>query len=79
MKSLHTGKAMNLALWSLFFKVLEEGSFSRVADQRGIDRTQVSRMITTLEDEIGHELLVRNGPKIQPTQIALEARQHIEP
>ena len=78
MKSLHTGKAMNLALWSLFFKVLEEGSFSRVADQRGIDRTQVSRMITTLEDEIGHELLVRNGPKIQPTQIALEA-QHIEP
>lgn len=79
MKSLHTGKAMNLALWSLFFKVLEEGSFSRVADQRGIDRTQVSRMITTLEDEIGHELLVRNGPKIQPTQIALEAQQHIEP
>ena len=79
MKSLHTGKAMNLALWSLFFKVLEEGSFSRVADQRGIDRTQISRMITTLEEEIGHELLVRNGPKIQPTQIALEARQHIEP
>lgn len=79
MKSLHSGKAMNLALWSLFFKVLEEGSFSRVADQRGIDRTQVSRMIATLEDEIGHELLVRNGPRIQPTQFALEARQQIAP
>lgn len=79
MKSLHTGRAMNLALWSLFFQVLEEGSFSRVADQRGIDRTQVSRMIGTLEEEIGHELLVRHGPRIQPTQIALEARQQIEP
>lgn len=70
---------MNLASWSLFFKVLEEGSFSRVADQRGIDRSQISRTIATLEEEIGHELLVRNGPRIQPTQIALEARQHIAP
>lgn len=79
MKTLHSVKAMNLSLWSLFFKVLEEGSFSRVADQRSIDRTQVSRMIATLEEEIGHELLVRNGPKIQPTQTALEAKQHIAP
>ena len=79
MQSLFNRKSHNLGLWELFFKVLEEGSFSRVADQRGLERTQVSRLIKTLEAEIGHELLVRNGPKIVPTHVALEAKRHILP
>lgn len=79
MLSLINRKTHNLGLWELFFKVLEEGSFSRVADQRGLERTQVSRMIKSLEEEIGHELLVRNGPKIVPTHVALEAKRHIVP
>ena len=79
MQSLFNRKSHNLGLWELFFKVLEEGSFSRVADQRGLERTQVSRLIKTLESEIGHELLVRNGPKIVPTHVALEAKRHILP
>ena len=79
MQSLFNRKTHNLGLWELFFKVLEEGSFSRVADQRGLERTQVSRMIKTLEMEVGHELLVRNGPKIVPTHVAIEAKRHIFP
>lgn len=79
LKALHSTKSMNLGLWALFFQVLEERSFSRVADQRGLDRAQLSRLIATLEKEIGHELLVRNGPRIEPTQIALQAKQHIAP
>lgn len=79
MQSLFNRKTHNLGLWELFFKVMEEGSFSRVADQRGLERTQVSRMIKTLEAEVGHELLVRNGPKIVPTHVALEAKRHIAP
>ncbi|MBQ8829067.1 MAG: LysR family transcriptional regulator [Burkholderiaceae bacterium] len=79
MQSLFNRKTYNLGLWELFFKVLDEGSFSRVADQRGLERTQVSRLIKLLETEIGHELLVRNGPKIVPTHVALDAKRYIQP
>lgn len=79
MQSPFNRKTHNLGLWELFFKVMEDGSFSRVADQRGLERTQVSRLIKSLENEVGHELLIRNGPKLVPSQVALEAKRHIWP
>ncbi len=72
-------KSLHLGLWELVFKILQEQSFSRVADQRGLDRTQVSRLIKNLEEEIGHDLFIRNGPRLVPTQFALETRARLEP
>ncbi len=72
-------KALNLYLWSLLFKVIDEGAFSRVATKRGLSRTQISRALTALEEEIGHDLLVRNISNVKPTLYAIEARKRIEP
>ena len=72
-------KSLNLYLWSLLFKVIDEGSFSRVATKRGLSRTQISRALSALEDEIGHDLLIRSVPNVKPTLYAIEARKRIEP
>ena len=72
-------KVFHLEVWELVFRVIEEQSLIRVADQRGLERSQISRLIKALEKDIGHELLVRNGPTIQPTQFALLAKEKLEP
>lgn len=70
---------LNLPDWDLFFAVLKEGSIARVADQRGLDRSFVSRKIAGLEDSLGARLLVRNGRSIVPTQKGLEAQIALSP
>lgn len=72
-------KKLHLGLWDLLFKVLDEGSISRAARQYNLERSQVSRMLSTLEFEIGAPLLERNGKRVEATQAALIARKKIEP
>lgn len=79
MEQMLNKKRFHLEVWELLFRVIEEKSLVRVADQRGLERTQISRLIKTLEQDIGHELLIRNGPTIQPTQFALQAKSQLEP
>ena len=65
--------------WKLLFEVLKEGAISRVAVRHGMDRAQLSRVVSGLEEELGRPLLSRSGRRIRPTQFALEARTAIEP
>lgn len=69
----------NLRVWSLIFQVLDEGSIARAAISSDMDRAQLSKLIAALEKEIGRPLFVRSGRKIEPTQVALEARASLEP
>lgn len=72
-------KSLHLGLWELVFKVMDEGSITRVADINSIQRSRLSRLISSLEEETGHRLLERQGRKLEPTMAALELRAKIEP
>jgi DNA-binding transcriptional LysR family regulator len=52
----------------VFVRVIEKGSFSAVAKERGIGQPAVSKQISALEDELGTELLLRNSRAIALTE-----------
>ena len=70
---------LHLGNWELLFLVLDEGSIARAADERGLERTRLSRLIAALEKETGVELVERIGRRLMPTQAALEIRPKVEP
>src|ERR1700720_2459602 len=45
----------------IFVRVVEKGSFSSVAKERGIGQPAVSKQISALENELGTELIHRNS------------------
>ena len=52
----------------MFVRVIEKGSFSSVAKERGIGQPAVSKQISALEDELGTELLHRTSRSIALTE-----------
>ena len=48
----------------MFVRVMEKGSFSAVAKERGIGQPAVSKQISALEDELGTELIHRTSRSI---------------
>ena len=72
-------KALHLGRWELLFKIMDEGSITRVADIENLQRSQLSRTVSGLEEELGVQLLERRGKRLNPTQAALELRSKIEP
>src|SRR5258705_4511417 len=50
-----------------FVRIIEKGSFSAVAKERGIGQPAVSKQISALEDELGTELLHRASRSIALT------------
>jgi DNA-binding transcriptional LysR family regulator len=52
----------------LFVRVVEKGSFSAIARERGIGQPAVSKQISSLEAELGTELLHRNSRSITLTE-----------
>ena len=52
----------------MFVRVIEKGSFSAVAKERGIGQPAVSKQISALEDELGTELIHRNSRSVAPTE-----------
>jgi DNA-binding transcriptional LysR family regulator len=50
-----------------FVRIIEKGSFSAVAKERGIGQPAVSKQISALEDELGTELLLRASRSIALT------------
>src|ERR1700691_375314 len=52
----------------IFVRVVEKGSFSAVAKERGIGQPAVSKQISALEDELGIELLHRTSRSIALTE-----------
>lgn len=51
-----------------FVRVIEKGSFSAVAKERGIGQPAVSKQISSLEEELGTELLHRTSRSIALTE-----------
>src|SRR6202795_1708719 len=51
-----------------FVRIIEKGSFSAVAKERGIGQPAVSKQISALEDELGTELLHRTSRSIALTE-----------
>src|SRR6266404_8772770 len=51
-----------------FVRIIEKGSFSAVAKERGIGQPAVSKQISALEDELGTELLHRSSRSIALTE-----------
>src|SRR5260370_4974954 len=52
----------------MFVRVIEKGSFSSVAKERGIGQPAVSKQISALEDELGTELIHRTSRAISLTE-----------
>jgi DNA-binding transcriptional LysR family regulator len=52
----------------VFVRVIEKGSFSAVAKERGIGQPAVSKQIAALEDELGTELVYRTSRSIALTE-----------
>src|ERR1700756_4912439 len=52
----------------IFVRVVEKGSFSAVAKERGIGQPAVSKQISALEDELGAELIHRTSRSIATTE-----------
>ena len=44
-------KALHLGRWELLFEIMDEGSITRVADIENLQRSQLSRMVSGLEEE----------------------------
>src|SRR5258708_13386452 len=52
----------------MFVRVIEKGSFSGVAKERGIGQPAVSKQISALEGELGTELIHRTSRSITLTE-----------
>src|ERR1700687_4372475 len=52
----------------IFVRVVEKGSFSAVAKERGIGQPAVSKRISALEDDLGTELIHRTSRSIALTE-----------
>jgi predicted methyltransferase len=58
----------------IFVRVVEKGSFSAVAKERGIGQPAVSKQISALEDELGTELIHRTSRSIALTESGRDLR-----
>ena len=56
-----------LGAMQMFVRLVEKGSFSAVAKERGIGQPAVSKQISALEDELGTELIHRTSRSIALT------------
>jgi LysR family transcriptional regulator for bpeEF and oprC len=52
----------------VFVRVVEKGSFSAVARERGIGQPAISKQLSALEDELGTELMYRTSRSISLTE-----------
>ncbi|HMO44346.1 MAG TPA: LysR family transcriptional regulator, partial [Phenylobacterium sp.] len=67
--------------WDLFqslHAVLEAGSLSAAARQRGMTQPTIGRHIEALEQRLGAPLFLRSPRGLQPTDLALELRPRLE-
>lgn len=58
---------MNTEKWEILLKAIDSGSLSAAAAENNYTTSGVSRIITTLEEEIGFPLLIRRHQGVAPT------------
>ncbi len=59
---------MNLGRLELFCQVVERGGFTAAAQHLYLTQSAVSQYVKALEEQVGSELLVREGRRIYPTE-----------
>lgn len=59
---------MKLSDFDLFLDIARRGSFARVADERGLDPSSVSRQIAGLEKQLGYRLFERTTRRVSLTE-----------
>jgi LysR family nitrogen assimilation transcriptional regulator len=69
---------MNLKLLKVFLTIANAGSFSRAAAVLSVAQPILSRQIRTLEEELGTQLLYRNGRGITLTQAGMVFQKHAQ-
>jgi LysR family transcriptional regulator, regulator for bpeEF and oprC len=68
----------DLAAWRLFFRIVETGSISKVANEANVQPSSISRRLTMLEKDIGFQLLRRTTRTITLTEIGTRAYKHMK-
>lgn len=66
---------MSFTKYRAFIRVVELGSITKAAAELGYSQPGVSRMLDSLEDELGITLLIRNNTSVAPTE---EGRQILD-
>lgn len=64
-----------LKAMQLYVRVVELGSFSRVADQVGTSKSMISKQVSALEESLGVRLLQRSTRRLQMTELGEEYLQ----
>lgn len=59
---------MNLARLEVFCEVVDRGGFTAAAEQLSLTQSAVSQYVKALEEQVGSELLVREGRRVYPTE-----------
>lgn len=72
-------RTVDLDTWSLFFRVVELGSFTRAAEEAGVETSSISRRIGGLEASLGCDLLLRQPRLLTTTPAGQEAYERMRP
>lgn len=70
-------RTLDLDTWRLFFRVVELGSFTRAAEEAGVETSSVSRRIAGLEAALGCDLLSRQPRLLSTTTAGAEAYERM--
>ena len=70
---------MELRQLEAFAAVISTGSITAAGRLLSRSQPAVTRQIQELEAEIGYELLIRNGPKVSPSEKGYQFYQEVEP
>jgi DNA-binding transcriptional LysR family regulator len=70
---------MDVSALSIFVEVMRRGSFAAVAKDRNVDPSSISRLIASLEDELGIRLFQRSTRQLAPTEGGRIYFERIEP
>lgn len=67
---------MSFTKYRAFIRVVELGSITKAATELGYSQPGVSKMLDSLEDELGITLLIRNNTAVIPTDEGLQVLAH---
>ncbi|MEM6464406.1 MAG: LysR family transcriptional regulator [Pseudomonadota bacterium] len=69
---------MKLSDFDLFLEIARRGSFARVAEDRGVDPSSVSRQIAGLEQQLGYRLFERTTRRLSLTEAGRATFERIQ-
>lgn len=70
-------KLDDLGMWRVFLLLAQTRNFTHTADMLDVDGSTVSRILSTLENLLGRQLMVRNSRPLQLTKFGVEALEQM--